>query len=90
MFSPHTPGGPPEHRPYGYLLWLDAAGPLAGGRAGQHVQAVDAADAVVVTTGDPRFDPGPPPTDALPPGWRPAYNLVREHLLPTLLRTVRD
>jgi hypothetical protein len=40
--------------------------------------------AVVVTTGDPGFDPGPPPRDDLPADWRPALDLVREHLLPVL------
>jgi len=49
------------------------------------VAAVPAARAVVVVTGDPRFDPGPPPTDQLAPGWRPAGELVTEHLLPALL-----
>ncbi len=72
MMRASSPGGPPEHLPYGRLCWLDGAGPLAGGWAGQHVLVVRSARAVVVTTGDPAFDPGPPPTDALPPGWRPA------------------
>jgi CubicO group peptidase (beta-lactamase class C family) len=85
MLTAHTPGGAPEQRPYGYLTWIDPAGPLAGGWAGQHVHAVPAADAVVVTTGDPGFDPGPPPTDRLAPGWRPAHDLVVEHILPALV-----
>ena len=84
MLTAHSPGGPPEQRPYGFLIWIDPAGPLAGGWAGQHVHAVPAADAVVVTTGDPGFDPGPPPTDRLAPGWRPAHDLVVEHVLPVL------
>jgi CubicO group peptidase (beta-lactamase class C family) len=85
MLTAHTPGGPPEDRPYGYLVWIDDAGPLAGGWAGQHVHAVRAADAVVVTTGDPDFSFGPPATDRLPAGWRPAHDLVAEHLLPVLV-----
>ena len=85
MLTPHTPGGPPEDRPFGYLVWVDDAGPLAGGWAGQHVHALPAADAVVVTTGDPEFDFGPPARDRLSAGWRPAHDLVVEHLLPVLL-----
>jgi CubicO group peptidase (beta-lactamase class C family) len=84
MLSRHTGGGPPEGRPYGYLIWLDDAGPMAGGWAGQHVHVLPAADAVVVTTGDPQFDFGPPPSHRLPVGWRPAHDLVAEHLLPVL------
>ncbi|SFO42588.1 CubicO group peptidase, beta-lactamase class C family [Geodermatophilus obscurus] len=85
MLTAHTRGGPPEERPYGYLVWIDDAGPLAGGWAGQHVHAVPAADAVVVTTGDPEFSFGPPPRDRLQDGWRPAHDLVAEHLLPVLV-----
>jgi CubicO group peptidase (beta-lactamase class C family) len=85
MLTPHTDGGWPEHRPYGYLIWIDEHGPFAAGWAGQHVTLVPAARAVVVTTGDPRFDPGPPPTDQLPPGWRPARDLVTSRLVPVLL-----
>jgi CubicO group peptidase (beta-lactamase class C family) len=85
MTSPYSDGGPPEHCPYGYLMWVDEHGPFAGGWAGQHVMVVPAARAVVVTTGDPRFDPGPPPTDRLPPDWRPARELVTERLVPALL-----
>jgi hypothetical protein len=55
----------------------------AGGWASQHVVVLPGA--VVVTTGDPGFDPGPPPRDELPPDWRPALDLVRRHLLPVLL-----
>jgi CubicO group peptidase (beta-lactamase class C family) len=32
---PHTPGGPPEHRPYGFYWWLTADGCFAAGYAGQ-------------------------------------------------------
>jgi CubicO group peptidase (beta-lactamase class C family) len=85
MTSPQNGGGPPEHRPYGYLIWVDAPGPFAGGHAGQHVTIVPAAKAVVVTTGDAQYDPGPPPTEQLQPGWRPARVLVVERLLPALL-----
>jgi hypothetical protein len=81
------PGGPPEDLPYGYQIRLDDGLLLAGGWAGQHVLVVPAADAVVVTTGDPGFQLGPPPTDRLPPDWRPALDLVRRHLLPLLRPT---
>ncbi len=84
MTTPHTAGGPPEELAYGYHLWLDDGLLLGGGWAGQHLLVVPGADAVVVTTGDAGFDPGPPPTDAMPPGWRPALDLVRTHLLPVL------
>jgi CubicO group peptidase (beta-lactamase class C family) len=85
MLSCQNGGGPPENRPYGYLMWIDDIGPFAGGWAGQHVTTVTAANAVIVTTGDPRFDPGPPATDQLPATWQPARNLVVERLVPTLL-----
>lgn len=87
MGTAHTRGGPPEDHPYGYLLWVAPDRLFAAGWAGQLVAAVPAARAVVVVTGDPRFDPGPPPTDQLAPGWRPAGELVTEHLLPALLET---
>jgi CubicO group peptidase (beta-lactamase class C family) len=85
MLTRHSPGGPPEERPYGLGIWLDPAGPLGGGWAGQHVLIIPSARAVIVTTGNPAFDPGPPPTDALPPDWRPALDLVRRELVPLLL-----
>jgi len=85
MTTPQNEGGRPEEHPYGYLIWIDPHGPFAGGHAGQHVTIVPAARAVVVTTGDPQFDPGPPPTEQLQPGWRPARTLVTEHLVPALL-----
>jgi CubicO group peptidase (beta-lactamase class C family) len=84
MASVQAGGGPPEDHPYGYLLWIAEDHVFAAGWAGQLVAAVPAARAVVVVTGDPRFDPGPPPTDQLAPGWRPAGELVVEHLLPAL------
>lgn len=84
MGRPHTAGGPPEELPYGYLCWIDGPDLMAGGWAGQHVLVLRAARAVVVTTGDPAFDVGPPPTDAMPPDWRPALDLVRRHVLPVL------
>ena len=87
MATAHNRGGPPEDHPYGYLLWVAPDRVFAAGWAGQLVAAVPAARAVVVVTGDPRFDPGPPPTDQLGPGWRPAGELVTEHLLPALLET---
>lgn len=83
MTTAHTSGGPPEGHGYGYLMWVDDHGYFAGGWAGQHVTVVPAARAIVVTTGDPRFDPGPPPTHRLPPDWRPARDLVVERLFPT-------
>ncbi|HEX2157137.1 MAG TPA: serine hydrolase domain-containing protein [Actinomycetes bacterium] len=85
MVTAHNGGGPPEDHPYGYLLWVAPGHVFAAGWAGQLVAAVPAARAVVVVTGDPRFDPGPPPTDELGPGWRPAGELVTRHLLPALL-----
>jgi CubicO group peptidase (beta-lactamase class C family) len=84
MTSRQVGGGPPEHVPYGYLTWVAGDHFRAGGWAGQHVVVVPAARAVITTTGDPRFDPGPPATDQLPPDWRPALDLVRAHLLPAL------
>jgi hypothetical protein len=86
MAAVHSPGGAPEHRPYGLGFWLDDGALLAGGWAGQHV--LTRPDAVVVTTGDPGFDPGPPPRDDLPPDWQPALHLIRRHLLPVLDRLV--
>jgi hypothetical protein len=68
--------------PYGLGAWVGDDMLLAGGWAGQHVLAMP--DAVVVTTGDPRFEFGPPPRDELPPDWRPALDLIRRHLLPVL------
>ena len=56
-----------------------------GGGAGNHVLAVPRSRSVVVITGDPGFEPGPPPSDRLPPDWRPGLHLVREELLPLLL-----
>ena len=85
MTTAHNGGGPPEDHPYGYLLWVAPDRVFAAGWAGQLLAAVPAARAVVVVTGDPRFDPGPPPSDQLAPGWRPAGELVTEHLLPALL-----
>jgi CubicO group peptidase (beta-lactamase class C family) len=84
MVTAHNGGGPPEDHPYGYLLWIARGHVFAAGWAGQLVAAVPASRAVVVVTGDPRFDPGPPPSDQLPPDWRPAGELVAAHLLPTL------
>jgi CubicO group peptidase (beta-lactamase class C family) len=78
-------GGPPEMVPYGFLLWIPDGMLLAGGWAGQHLLVLPAAGAVVVTTGDPGFDPGPPAIDQLPSDWRPALDLVHRHLLPVLL-----
>ncbi len=67
----HSPGGPPENLPYGYLWWTTRiAGHhafVAGGYAGQHVVVVPALRLVTVTTGSEA---------ALPPGWRPAFSLV--------------
>lgn len=84
MTRAQTPGGPPEHLSYGFLTWIDGRAPLAGGWAGQHLLVLPEVSAVVVTTGDPGFDFGPPPTDRLPENWRPALELVRRHLLPVL------
>jgi CubicO group peptidase (beta-lactamase class C family) len=86
MTSRQSAGGPPEDLPYEFLTWVGEGCTLAGGWAGQHVLVHPAAAAVVVITGDPGFDLGPPPTDELPPDWRPALDLVREHLGPLLGR----
>jgi CubicO group peptidase (beta-lactamase class C family) len=82
MFRAHTAGGPPEGLAYGFLTWLGDGLVMAGGWAGQHVLVLP--EAVVVTTGDPRFELGPPPRDELPLDWRPALDLIRQHLLPVL------
>jgi len=87
MTTAHTAGGAPEGLPYGYLTWTDGSQILAGGWAGQHVLVLPAYRAVMVTTGDPQFRFGPPPTDQLPADWAPALRLVRRHLLPALART---
>ena len=91
MTTRQTDGGPPEYTSYGYLTWVDRDRPdpsarviLAGGWAGQHLLVVPRSRAVVVTTGDPGFEFGPPPHDLLPPDWRPLLHLLREHLLPLL------
>lgn len=84
MTTAHTPGGPPESCPYGYLVWLPDDLLMAGGWAGQHLLVVPRAQAVVVTLGHPEFELGPPPRDRLPDDWRPALDLVRRHLLPVL------
>ena len=89
MTRPQTPGGPPEHLPYGFLTWVDGGTLLAGGWAGQHLLVLPDVSAVVVTTGDPGFDLGPPPSDDLPENWLPALDLVRRHLLPVLGGTAR-
>ncbi|WP_156869408.1 serine hydrolase domain-containing protein [Sporichthya polymorpha] len=86
MATAHTTGGAPEWKGYGFGLWVDKSmGFFASGWAGQHVLVLPAADAVIVTTGYAAFDPGPPPTDEMPEGWRPAVKLVREVLVPVLL-----
>jgi CubicO group peptidase (beta-lactamase class C family) len=84
MLRRQSAGGAPEELPYGFLTWIDADGWLAGGWAGQHVLVLPRAATVVVTTGDPRFRFGPPPSDELPDDWRPALDLVRRHLVPAL------
>jgi CubicO group peptidase (beta-lactamase class C family) len=84
MVGRRSAGGPPEDTGYGFCTWVADDHFFAGGWAGQHVVVVPAARAVVVTTGDPRFRLGPPATDELPPDWRPALHLVRDHLLPVL------
>jgi CubicO group peptidase (beta-lactamase class C family) len=82
MARPQNAGGPPEDLAYGFLAWVGDGGLMAGGWAGQHVLVRPGA--VVVTTGDPRFAPGPPPRDELPADWRPALDLIRRDLLPLL------
>ncbi|HYP46911.1 MAG TPA: serine hydrolase domain-containing protein [Propionibacteriaceae bacterium] len=87
MTTAQTAGGEPEGLPYGYLTWIDGSRILAAGWAGQHVLVVPACDAVIVTTGDPKFTFGPPPADELPADWAPALELVRQHLIPALAAT---
>ncbi|GIE30826.1 hypothetical protein Ait01nite_038710 [Actinoplanes italicus] len=82
MMRAQTAGGPPEGLGYGYGIWVADDYVMAGGWAGQHVLVLPGA--VVVTTGDPRHSPGPPPSDELPADWLPALGLIREHLLPLL------
>jgi CubicO group peptidase (beta-lactamase class C family) len=84
MLRRQSAGGPPEGCGYGFLTWIAEDHFFAGGWAGQHVMVVPAARAVIVVTGDPGFRLGPPPTDDLPPDWRPARDLVLTHLLPAL------
>ena len=93
MTTRQSAGGGPEGMAYGYLTWVDdggstvprARGFLAGGWAGQHVVVLPAVPAVIVTTGDPQFSFGPPPHDQLRHGWRPALELVRQHIVPAVL-----
>lgn len=85
MTTPWSAPIPPEQQRYGWLMWVDPYGYFAGGWAGQHLSVLPSAEAVIVTTGDPKFEFGPPPTDALPPDWRPARELVLEHLVPVLI-----
>lgn len=82
MARPATAGGPPEGLRYGYLTWVGDGFFAAAGWAGHLVLVAPASRVVVVTTGDPRFTAGPPPRDELPPDWAPAYDLVKEHVLP--------
>lgn len=84
MPTPSSAGGPPENVAYGFLTWLAEGHWFAGGWAGQHLVCVPTSRAVVVVTGDPQFTFGPPPSDAMPPDWRPAVELVRARLLPLL------
>jgi CubicO group peptidase (beta-lactamase class C family) len=84
MTRAHSAGGPPEDLPYGYLTWIGQDYVMAGGWAGQHLLVLPSARAVLVTTGDPGFEVGPPPTDRLPADWAPALTLLRRHLLPVL------
>jgi hypothetical protein len=82
MRTPVAPGGPPEHRPYGAGLWVEDDEVWFGpGWAGQLLLCRPADGLVVVTQSDPGFDYWPPARDELPPGWRPALDLVRERLL---------
>jgi CubicO group peptidase (beta-lactamase class C family) len=70
-----SPGGPPEHRPYGRLFWIDEVAGLpaffAGGYAGQHTLVVPAAGLTPVTTGEE--------SRLLPDWrWRPGIEVTRE------------
>jgi len=82
MTTAQSSGGPPEYLAYGYLTWIGNGHYLASGWAGQHVVVSPRHQAIVVLTGDPQFTFGPPPSDALLPGWMSALNLVNRHLLP--------
>jgi CubicO group peptidase (beta-lactamase class C family) len=85
MTTPSSSGGPPERLPYGWLCWLDGRDVLAAGWAGQAVLVRRRDAVVVVVTGDPRFRPGPPPSDDLPADWRAGLELVRREVLPLLV-----
>lgn len=84
MLRAHSQGGPPEQQPYGYLTWIAENGYFAGGWAGQHVTVVPEARAVIVTTGEPRGDQGPPGDNEAPAPWLPAKRLVDSQIVPRL------
>jgi CubicO group peptidase (beta-lactamase class C family) len=50
-----TPGGPPEHRPYGYFWWIGAAGFFGAGYAGQLLWVTP--EAVVASNAGEAFVP---------------------------------
>jgi CubicO group peptidase (beta-lactamase class C family) len=77
-----TSGGPPEHRPFGEGLWLEADGSFFGaGWAGQLLYCRPADGLVLVTLSDPAFEYGPPATDQMPPDWLAPLQIARSTLL---------
>lgn len=78
-------GGPPEARPYGFFTWVEDADTFfAAGWAGQLVLMRPRSQCVIVAMADAAFDPGPPPRDRMPVGWRTPLELIRADLLPVL------
>jgi CubicO group peptidase (beta-lactamase class C family) len=55
--TPHSPGGHPEHVPYGLLWWVEPTGPAAGffasGYGGQRLHVLDEQRRVVAIIADP-------------------------------------
>lgn len=82
MRQPSSPGGPPEHRPYGMGLWLEDDGAFFGaGWAGQLLYCRPADGLVLVTLTDPEFTFGPPARDRMPTDWVAPLEHARRHVL---------
>ena len=85
MTSRQVAGGAPEYHDYGFLAWVGEGYCFAAGWAGNHVVVAPRTRTVIVITGDPQFDPGPPPRDALQAGWRPGFELISREVLSLVL-----